>query len=471
MKRFAILLTAGLLSASGYTALCATTDAEHILPNSTVNDIDLSGMTLARATAVLKDDADIRHASSEFTVLFENNNYKINTGSALALDYEAAAKEAFSEGHSGFFTRGLARIKAMTIGNHIDHPPVTEDLEALHEQIDSSGLLNAFTPAKNTYKIENEKLILTVGAAKKPDEEKLKEQLIAAFQAKDFERVISCPVTSDDVENLERVYQEVHTEPLNSTLDRNNNYAVTEAVTGVDFDRENAKKILAESKEGETVKIDLIYTQPEISAQNLRDRLFVDELASYTTKVTGSQNRRTNVRLAAEKCNSKILLSGDELSFNGAVGEQSAKTGFKPAGATLNGKPVLAYGGGICQVSSTIFAAALYANLEIVERWEHDYVSSYIDAGLDAAVAWNELDFRIANNTSYPIILDVIDTGENLTVTIRGTKTDDAVVKIQTETLDSSTANTLEVATYRKVYTENKSQLFTEEIAHSRYAR
>ena len=250
-----------------------------------------------------------------------------------------------------------------------------------------------------------------------------------------------------------------------------NNYAVTEAVTGVDFDKENAKKILAESEEGETVKIDLIYTQPEISAQNLRDRLFVDNLSSYTTKVSGSSNRRTNVRLAAEKCNGKILLSGDELSFNGAVGEQSAKTGFKPAGATLNGKPVKAYGGGICQVSSTIFAAALFANIEIVERWEHDYVSSYIAAGLDAAVAWNELDFRIANNSIYPIILDVTYTDEYLTVTIRGTKTDDAVVRIETETLDSSTSDTLEVATYRNVYTENKSQLFTEEIAHSKYAR
>lgn len=470
MKRFAIFLT-GLLLAGGYTALCATTDAEHILPNSTVNDIDLSGMTLAKATAVLKEDAQIRHAASEFTVLFENNNYKIDTRNALSLDYEAAAKEIFSKGHSGFLTRGLARIKAMTIGNHINHPPVTEDAEALHGQIDSSGLLNAFTEAKNTYKIKDEKLLLTVGTAKKPDEEKLKELLIAALQEKDFEQAISCPTISDDIENLERVYQEVHTEPLNSTLDRNNNYAVTEAVTGIDFDKENAKKILAESKEGETVKIDLIYTQPEISAQNLRDHLFVDDLASYTTKVTGSQSRRTNVRLAAEKCNGKILLSGDELSFNGAVGEQSAKTGFKPAGAILNGKPVLAYGGGICQVSSTIFAAALYANLGIVERWEHDYVSSYIDAGLDAAVAWNELDFRIANNSIYPITLDVIYEGDNLTVTIRGTRTDNSVVKIQTETLDSSTADTLEVATYRKVYDENGSQLFVEEIAHSRYAR
>ena len=135
----------------------------------------------------------------------------------------------------------------------------------------------------------------------------------------------------------------------------------------------------------------------------------------------------------------------------------------------MNGKPVQAYGGGICQVSSTLFAAALFANLEIVERWEHDYVSSYISAGMDAAVAWNELDFRIANNSIYPIMIDVIYSDGYLTVTIRGTKTDDSVVKIHTETLDSSTPDTLKVTTYRDVY--NQNQQFTEEIAHSAYAR
>lgn len=471
MKRFMIIFTTVLLFAGGYIAFCATTDTEHILPDTTINDVDISGMTLEEATDTLKADAKVRREFSEFTVSFENGNYTIDIGDSLTLDYEAAAKEAFEEGHSGFFSRGLSRAKALFWGNHIEDPPIIEDSEALHEHIAASGLLDAVTAAKNTYKIENEKLLLTIGAAQKPDEDKLKETLITAVQTKDYGHTIPCPTISDDMENLERVYEEVHTEPLNATLDCDNNYAVTEAVTGVDFDKENAKKIIKESKEGDTAKIDLIYTQPEISAQNLRDRLFVDDLSTYTTKVTGRSNRITNVKLAAEKCNSKILLSGDEFSFNGAVGEQTAETGFKPAGATLNGKPVLAYGGGICQVSSTIFAAALFANLEIVERWEHDYVSSYIAAGMDAAVAWNELDFRIANNGSYPIILDVIYEDGYLTVTIRGTKTDDSVVDIRTETLDSSSDNTLEVATYRNVYTENKSQLFTEEIAHSRYAR
>lgn len=466
LARFAII---GILIAGGYTALCATTDNNHIFPNTTVNDIDISGMTLEEAAAVLKTDAEARRKASEFTISFEDNNYKVNVQDALILDYETTAENAFKEGHSGFFSRGLARIKSHITGNHINHPPVIKNSEKLRSILTASGLLNATTATKDTYKIEHEKLSVTAGAARRPDEDRLCKELIKAIQSKDYDRIIPCPTVSDDMANLDRIHEEIYTAPLNATLDRNNNYAVTEAVVGVDFDTDNAKKLLSGLKEGETANIDLIYTQPEITAQNLRDRLFVDNLSTYTTKVTGRSNRLANVRLAAKKCNGKILLSGDQFSFNGAVGEQTAEAGFKPAGATLNGIPVQAYGGGICQVSSTIFAAALFANLEIVERWEHDYVSSYIAAGMDAAVAWNELDFRIANNSIYPIMIDVIYSDGYLTVTIRGTKTDNSIVKIQTETLDSSTPNTLEVMTYRNVYTKDKNQHFTEQIAHSSY--
>ncbi len=471
MKRFALSLMIILFAAGGYTAFCAAADTGRILPGTMVNDINISGMTQEEAAGVLKDDAAARRDSSEFTVSFEDQQFQIDVRDALVLDYEAAAREAFEEGHSPFFKRGLARIKSYISGSHIDHPPVSVDAAALHDSIEASGLLNAATAVKDTYHLEEEKLILTTGAAKKPDEEGLKKRLILAVQTKDFEQTIPCPAVANDIENLEQIYKEVHTEPQNATLDRDNGYTILKAVTGVDFDKENAKKILLETKDGDVSKIDLTYTQPEISTSDLKEHLFADNLSSYATKVTGRANRLTNVSLAAQKCDGTILLSGEEFSFNGTVGVQNAQTGFKKAGATLNGRPVQAYGGGICQVSSTIFAAALFANLEIVERWEHEYVSSYIAAGMDAAVAWNELDLRIVNNTSYPVRLDVDYRDGYLTVTIRGTKTDDAFVRIQTETLDTSPTGMLEVDTYRNVYTENKSQLFTEKIAHSAYLR
>ena len=149
------------------------------------------------------------------------------------------------------------------------------------------------------------------------------------------------------------------------------------------------------------------------------------------------------------------------------VGEQTAETGYKLAPATADGGEIVqAYGGGICQVSSTIFAAALYANLDIEERWEHEYVSSYIAAGMDAAVAWDILDFKIRNNKDYPIRIDITYAGDMLTVDIWGTKTEDSVVEIDTEIMDNSSGK-LCVQTTRRV--SNGDRVFVEQIADSTY--
>ena len=117
-------------------------------------------------------------------------------------------------------------------------------------------------------------------------------------------------------------------------------------------------------------------------------------------------------------------------------------------------------------MSSTIFAAALYANLDIEERWEHEYVSSYIAAGMDAAVAWDILDFKIRNNKDYPIRIDITYAGDMLTVDIWGTKTEDSVVEIDTEIMDNSSGK-LCVQTTRRV--SNGDRVFVEQIADSTY--
>lgn len=233
-----------------------------------------------------------------------------------------------------------------------------------------------------------------------------------------------------------------------------------------------ARQITAVLKSGETKTVTecpIIYD--EEAAEAMKARLFADQLASYTTKVSGSSNMVTNIMLATEKCNGTVLLPDDVFSFNDTVGEQTEATGFKTADAILNGEIIQAYGGGVCQVSTTIFAAALYANLEIVERWNHTYVSSYISAGLDAAVAWGARDFRFANDTDSPVRIDVSCVDANLTVTLWGTKADATSVEISTETLAGSAAGTLDVLTLRTVYPGDDSPSYTEEISRSSYLR
>lgn len=461
-----------LLSAAGYTALCSHVAADRILPKTNVNDVDISGMTFEEAADILKSDNDSRRGDAEFTVSFDEQHYTVSAKDALNLDYEAAARDALKKSSLPFPLRGIAWLKSVLIGNLTDHPPVIVDSESLEAAFRSGGLPSADDSVRLPYEIKDDRLIFTSGGMITIiDEDGLTDKIVDAFQTKNYKDVIDCPLKEDKIATLDQIYQAVHKEPQNATLDPENNYAVVDEAAGVSFDMESAELALNDAIEGKDASIALIYTAPEVTAQDLRNRLFVDNLSTYMTKVSGSSNRLTNVKLAAEKCNGIILPSGYEFSFNKAVGEQTAARGFKPAGATLNGKPVQAYGGGICQVTSTIFAAALFADLDITERWCHDYVTSYISAGLDAAVAWNELDFRIVNNFSYPVMIDTIYKNGYLTVTIRGTKTDDSFVSVSTEELDSSTASNLDVMTYRKVYTENKSQVFVEEITRSSYIR
>lgn len=473
-KHILPLLATGALAlfTGGYILLCAMTNTDHMLPRTEIHGVSLGGMTLDAALDALKADAEKSGADASLTVAFEGKSYTVAMGGALHYDYESAARKAFQKSQANFFSRGLALLKSFFFGNHIPYQPDLEDTKALEKAILASGLMNAGHTMQTSYKTQDDQLIFTMGkAGNDVDADALMEKIAQAVQANDFETVIACPDVFGQVKavDLDSVYDEIHIEPANATLDPDNNYAIVEAVTGVSFDKEYARTALDAAKEGDAVAIDLIYTQPDIRAQDLEEHLFSDVLSTFTTQAGGSSNRTINIGLATEKCNGSILTSGSVFSFNNTVGEQTEETGFKKDNAILDGQIVQAYGGGICQVSSTIFAAALYANLEIVERWNHDFVSSYIPAGVDAAVAWDGLDMQIANNHSYPIRIDVSFLDGNLTVNIIGTKTAETPVEIETKTVPPSTPGTLAVETYRKVFNADKSQFFIEKIADSEY--
>lgn len=470
MKRKVIFFVALIVLAVGYFACCAAVDEERILPHTSVNGINIGGFKVQEAVSLLERDADSQRSAEEFAVRLAGKVYPVDVGDAVEWEYQPVVEELQKPARGAFLTKGYFLIKAYLTGNAGKASPVLKNEEALEEAVKASGIADGGTTKQTEYRTEKDELVFTIGTAgEEADLASLKEELKAAIQADDH-TVIECPVSAGKVEDidLDQVYQEICREPENATLDPANNYQVKEAVAGVKFDREKARKALDAAKEGSTVTIELMREEPEVTTADLQEHLFADNLATYSTRVTGTANRKDNIRLAVEKCNGAILLSGDTFSYNDTVGEQTAETGYKLANATMDGQVVQAYGGGICQVSSTIFAAALYANLQIKERWEHEFVSSYIDAGMDAAVAWGFLDFRIGNNKKYPIRLDIVYADDILTVDIRGTKTDNSIVEIETAVVDDSDGK-LCVQTNRRVYDEDKNNMFLEQIANSTY--
>ena len=126
---------------------------------------------------------------------------------------------------------------------------------------------------------------------------------------------------------------------------------------------------------------------------------------------------------------------GETFDYNQTLGKRTKEAGYKAAGAYVNGETVNTVGGGICQVSSTIYYCALMADLEIVTRQNHSYPSSYIPLGMDATVSWGGPEFRFRNNTKYPIKIVASASGGNTTVTIMSYDDRDYYTKMEYEVL------------------------------------
>jgi vancomycin resistance protein YoaR len=179
-------------------------------------------------------------------------------------------------------------------------------------------------------------------------------------------------------------------------------------------------------------------TLPTVTKQNLIDTFKM--ISAFTTKTSSDNNRNNNISLACQTINGTVLLPGETFSFNGTVGERTMARGYREAGAISEGQLIDEVGGGICQVSSTLFNAVVRANLEIVSRSPHAWPSSYVKKGEDATVNWPNLDFRFKNNTSAPVFIIAYYKDRNCTAEIWGTSLGDNV----TIDLESRTIKTIE---------------------------
>lgn len=290
--------------------------------------------------------------------------------------------------------------------------------------------------------------------------------------------------------DLEAIARELNAEPSNARYDIPSG-KVVDGQIGVHLDPQAAAFALDAAAPGERILLPAEVTYPKMTAAELEAVLFRDVLGTASTKVGGTSVRRNNVKLAGEMCSGVVLNDGDIFDYNAVVGKRTTDRGFGAAPAYVNGETVDTIGGGICQVSSTIYYAALLSNLEIVERYAHRYAPSYITWGMDATVSWGGPEFRFKNDTGYPVRLDVTYENSRITVNIVGTKVDDTYVKmtydvlgdtpyeteyVETEDLDWGTKQQKQspytghqVVSYRNVY-DGSGKLISQELeAKSNY--
>ena len=179
--------------------------------------------------------------------------------------------------------------------------------------------------------------------------------------------------------------------------------------------------MLQEYKESYIIPIKV--TTPLVTTNNIGTEAFPDLLATYSTNYSASNvNRTTNIKLASAKINGIVLMPGEAFSYNTTVGKRTAANGFKPAAVYSGGEVTTGIGGGICQVSSTLYNSVLLSNLQILERHNHGFNTGYVPAGRDATVSWGGPDFKFKNSRNYPIKIICTNSGETITTKIFGLK-------------------------------------------------
>lgn len=218
---------------------------------------------------------------------------------------------------------------------------------------------------------------------------------------------------------------------------------VLEGANGYTLDWEQAISDILASDYGTELSIPMTAIPPKHTAQEVQSVLFRDQLSKYSSPHVANSNRTYNLSLACQAINGTVINAGETFSFNKVVGERTSAKGYRAATVYVGTESKEETGGGICQVASTIYDAALYAEMEITSREEHTFFVTYVPGGLDATVYWGSLDFSFRNNTEYPIRINASVSGGYVNISIDGTKTNDHVVKLSSTQLSSTPYSTV----------------------------
>ena len=419
----------------------------NIISGVSIKGIDVSGLSPSDAKyqvdnyvkANLPEEIKIKHGDSEATISLSQMD--------ITFDTKSASNAAFKIGRQGnIFENNLHVLSAM-FGNINIEPNVTLNRELLTKNLEDISTQLPDRVTQSSYYIEGNELIITRGKEGNVVDinatiEAIKNS-ISTFSCKDTPIEIVVKSQQPDEINVEQIHNEIYKEPVDAyyTTDP---FSVYPSENGMDFDIsiEDAKAIISsETKEEYTIPLKIIY--PNVTTNMIGTEAFPDLLSTFSTNyATSNKNRTTNLILAANKINGTVLMPGEIFSYNKVVGARTIEAGYKEAPIYVQGRVEDGLGGGICQITSTLYNAVVYANLEVTQRTNHQFVPSYVTASRDATVVYGAIDFQFKNNRNYPIKLVCSVSGGVANFQIFGIKQeDDCEVQISSyETGRTSTA-------------------------------
>ena len=464
-----VLIAAAVI---GYFTFVA--DDGLILNNVYVADVNIGGKTPEEAKTLVERQTDLTYPYEDMVVRFPEDELRLSPkDTGVSLDIDQIIADAYAYGRTGTWAENRETKKAadstrlvLELGNYL-----SVDTDYIQAQLDAYRAAHSSEYADATVTVEGERpaldaehysaenpcqtiVVYTGNPGRTINMDGIFERIIEAYGANIFlVTVDAVPLeTLPELIDLEPLYTEHFVEAVDAAFTKSGStVTVAPESYGYDFDLEAAQILVDEAGFDQTLEITFRYVVPEVLAKDLEketgsgqggDSMFPDVLSKYTTYYINEPNRATNIRLAAKACNGKVLLPGEKFDYNSTVGKRTAERGYKPAPAYVGGKTVDEIGGGICQVSSTLYYCTLLADLKINTRTAHGYVSSYMPLGMDATVSWGGPHFAFTNNTDYPIRIEAYASGGALTVKILGTNTKSYKVKMEYEVISTTESKT-----------------------------
>ena len=429
-----------------------------ILENITVAGVNVGGMTQRDAIVAVEAATANTYGRKTMVVTVLDTTAELPATCCSALDIPAAVKAAYRYGHSGSRAQRQEQQEiAMTQGHVVDIIPyLTLDENAINKGLETIGKKYSTTLTQSSYEIKgkapNQTLVIHLGSPEYGlNMQDLYRKVLNAYCENRFALEGHCDIIEPEPIDLQSIYDEHYVAPVNAAFNMEN-FDIISGKNGYGFDLKKAEIQVSNAQYGSTVEIPFLTITPEITDKKLTATLYQDQLSTYTTHHVSESNRDVNLSLACKAIDGTILYPDETFSYNGALGERTEERGYRAGGSFSGGEVVKTVGGGICQVSSTLYYCALVADLEILTRENHGFDTGYVPLGMDATVSWDTLDFCFTNNLDYPIRIDAKAVGGSVTVTICGTDTKDYYVEMEYEVLHKTEYET----TYKTLPEDNE---------------
>ncbi len=404
-----------------------------VLPNIYVEDIKIGGMPIDAAEEKISNSfRDIAKGKS-ISIVCEGNEKAIALDELeFNVDITKTKDTAYGIGREKGNWRKILKIFTLAFRPERISVAASFNTAELNKIIDELSNGKEIAPTDTGYILDGNKLIISKGHdGKMVDRTAAAEKFTRAAIDPSVKKVkLDIETIAAKTPDLDEFYQEL-TAPKKDAqyILEDGKIRIEPEKVGITVEKSKIREALLANQEQYELIVET--SMPEVTAEKLQQLLFRDTLGSFSSSfATSTYARASNVTLTANRINGKILMPGDVFSYDKTIGRRTSANGYKEAGIYIGNKVESGIGGGICQTSSTLYSAALYANLEIVARTSHSLPVSYVPLGQDATIAEGYIDFKFKNNTDYPVKIVATVNGRRLTCSLLGVKAPNTSVEL-----------------------------------------